>query len=215
MRSEQYDLVFDGPHFVDWRVHNINHHVLVKIPHLLQWRIITQKNNASINTIEDLVGKKTCAPGSPNFGMLNLFSHFKDKHKQPEHVQVKGWNNVYESVKNGSCVAGILPKKNHQMYDKKGIYTRAIHTHLPYPNQAITASQRIPEALREIIRTSLLSTEGHEALENLRARYTGGTKLVYAENEEYDSLHSLLIKAWSSNNKQDDIANSVPQLANK
>lgn len=197
MRNGQFDLIFDGPHFVDWRIHNLGHETVVKIPHLLQWRIITHKDNTSITKIEDLVGKKICAPGSPNFGALNLLNHFKDKNKQPIHVQVKGWNNVYDSVKNGNCVAGVLPKKNHEMYDKEGDYTKAIHTHLPYPNQAMTASKRIPDDLKEKIRSALLSEEGKKALLNLRERYTGGTNLTPVEDEEYDSIHLLLIEEKS------------------
>ena len=197
MRGEEYDLVFDGPHFVDWRIHNIEHETLIKIPHLLQWRVIARKGDASITRLEDLAGKKTCAPGSPNFGMLNLFSHFKDESAQPLHVEVKGWKNVFEGIRNGSCVAGVLPKKNHQIYDKDGIYTKSIHTHLPYPNQAMTASKRISPELKQTIRSALLSEDGQKALENLRQRYTGGSRLVSAVDEEYDSIHSLLIKAKS------------------
>lgn len=212
MRGEKYDLVFDGPHFVDWRIHNIDHRTIVKIPHLLQWRVIARKDDTSITKLEDLVGKKTCAPGSPNFGMLNLFNHFKDENKQPVHVQVKGWNNVYDGVKNGDCVAGVLPKKNHQIYDKDGAYTKSIHTHLPYPNQAITASKRISDGLRLKIRSALLSGDGHKALENLRKRYTGGTKLVSAVEEEYDSIHSLLIKAKSFSSDEHGQIDSVYQI---
>lgn len=197
MKSQKYDLVFDGPHFVDWRIHNIEHSTLLKIPHLLQWRVIVRQGDTSISSVEDLVGKTACAPGSPNFGMLNLFNHFKDVSKQPIHVKVKGWNNVYEGVKSGKCVAGVLPKKNHEIYDNEGEYTRSIHTHLPYPNQAITSGKRIPDVLREKIREALLTEEGQQALENLRNRYTGGAKLVSAEDEEYDSIHALLVKAKS------------------
>lgn len=195
MKQKEYDLVFDGPHFVDWRIHNIEHNTLLKIPHLLQWRIIVRKDNKSVTTIQDLVGKTACAPGSPNFGMLNLFNHFTDENKQPIHIKVKGWNNVYEGVKNGKCIAGILPKKNHQMFDKKSKYTRSIHTHLPYPNQAITSGSRISENLREKIKQALLTDDGQAALQNLRARYTGGAPLVSAEDEEYDSIYVLLLKA--------------------
>ena len=213
MRSEQYDLVFDGPHFVDWRIHNIEHRTIVKIPHLLQWRVITRKGDTSITKLEDLAGKKACAPGSPNFGMLNLFSHFKDPEKQPIHVEVKGWNNVYDSVKEGKCVAGVLPKKNHQIYDKDEKYTKSIHTHLPYPNQAITAGKRISKELREKIRKALLSNDGHEAMTHLRKRYTGGTKLVSAVEEEYDSIHSLLIKTKSFSSQDHGEIDTVYQLA--
>ncbi len=195
MRAEKYDLVFDGPHFVDWRIHNIKHRAILKIPHLLQWRVIVSKNEKNITKVEDLVGQKVCAPGVPNFGTLNLLSHFKDDSKQPQHVEVKGWNHVFEGVKNGECVAGVLPKKNHEIYDKANVYTKSIHTHLPYPNQAFTASSRIPDALREKIRKALLSDDGQKALENLRTRYTGGSKMVTADDEEYDSIHSLLLKA--------------------
>ncbi|MCW9012615.1 MAG: phosphate/phosphite/phosphonate ABC transporter substrate-binding protein [Gammaproteobacteria bacterium] len=203
MRAGKYDLVFDGPHFVDWRIHNIEHNIIVKIPHLLRWRVITQAGNTAINKLDDLIGEKTCAPGSPNFGMLNLFSHFRDPEKQPIHVEVKGWNNVYENVKNGTCVAGVLPKKNHEIFDKNKVYTKSIHTHLPYPNQAITASKRIPDNLKEKIRAALLSEDGHKALKNLRQRYTGGTNLVKAEDEEYDSIHMLLLNARHFSYQQD------------
>ncbi len=195
MKAGKYDLVFDGPHFVDWRIHNIKHHTIAKIPHLLQWRVIARSGDSTITKLDDLVGKKACAPGSPNFGMLNLFSHFKDPSAKPEHIQVKGWNHVYDGVKNGLCDAGVLPKKNHRIYDKGQKYTKAIHTHLPYPNQAFTASENIPEVLREKIRKVLLSEDGQKAMINLRARYTGGTVLVSAVDEEYDSIHSLLLEA--------------------
>ena len=197
MKQQKYDLVFDGPHFVDWRIHNIEHSTLLKIPHLLQWRVIVRQGETSIASVQDLVGKTACAPGEPNFGMLNLFNHFKDASRQPVHVQVKGWNNVYEGVKSGKCVAGVLPKKNHEIYDKNGEFTRSIHTHLPYPNQAITSGKRIPEGLRERIREALLTDKGQKALENLRERYTGGAKMVSAEDEEYDSIHALLLKSKS------------------
>lgn len=197
MRSEKYDLVFDGPHFVDWRIHNLEHRTIVRLPSILRWQVITRKNDDSIKTIDDLAGKKACAPGSPNFGMLNLFSHFKDPNKQPQHVEVKGWINVYEAVKNRKCDAGVLPKTNRGIYDRDGEYTKVIHTHLPYPNQAITASKRISELLKEQIREALLSPEGQQALMNLRKRYTDGAKLVSAEDDEYDSVHFLLEKAKS------------------
>jgi len=211
MKKQKYDLVFDGPHFVDWRIHNIEHSAILKIPHLLQWRIIVRQDNTSITNIQDLVGKTACAPGSPNFGMLNMFNHFKEEDKQPVHVKVKGWNNVYEGVKSGKCVAGVLPKKNHLMYDSKEEYTRSIHTHLPYPNQAFTSGKRIPEGLRERIRKSLLTDEGQKALQNLRARYTNGAKLVSAEDEEFDSIHALLIKArnFSQVNTKGEISNLI------
>ena len=32
LRNDVYDIVFDGPHFVSWRVKNLKHDVLLKLP---------------------------------------------------------------------------------------------------------------------------------------------------------------------------------------
>lgn len=195
MHAEKFDLVFDGPHFVDWRVNNIGHTVMLKLPKIGRWTLITRKDDLSINTINDMVGKKACAPGSPNFGMLNMMSHFTDPDKQPVHVKVKGWINVFNSVKSGKCDVGVLPNTNHNVFDKNREYTKSIHRHLPYPNQGVTYGPRISYSLAEKIKTALLSKDGQEALLNLRKRYSAGKKLVSAENEEYDGVRLVLKRA--------------------
>lgn len=195
MHAENFDLVFDGPHFVDWRVNNIGHNVILKLPKIGRWTLITRKDDLSISRIKDIVGKKACAPGSPNFGMLNLMSHFPDPEKQPIHVKVKGWNNVFNSVKNGKCDVGVLPNTNHNVFDPDKQFTKSIHKHLPYPNQGMTTGPRINFSLSERIKQALLSEEGQKALLNLRKRYTAGKKLISAENEEYDGVRIVLKRA--------------------
>ncbi|HEY9051906.1 MAG TPA: PhnD/SsuA/transferrin family substrate-binding protein, partial [Gammaproteobacteria bacterium] len=34
MQNNVYDMAFDGPHFVSWRIKNINHDAIVKLPQL-------------------------------------------------------------------------------------------------------------------------------------------------------------------------------------
>lgn len=195
MHAEKYDLLFDGPHFVDWRINNLDHNVLIKLPHIFRWQIIARKDDNSISNIQDIVGKKVCAPGSPNFGMLSMFSHFTNPERQPEHIKIKGWINVFDGVKSGKCDAGVLPKTNLSVYDKDGKYVKILHTHLPYPNQGFTAGKRITPELRQTIRQGLLSEDGQKALLNLRKRFSAGSKLVKAENEEYNGVHIVLKRA--------------------
>ncbi len=45
MKNGEYDLVFDGPHFVSWRIANVNHDVVAKLPQLHIWRVIAKKGN--------------------------------------------------------------------------------------------------------------------------------------------------------------------------
>lgn len=209
MHDEKFDLVFDGPHFVDWRIHNINHKAVVKLPQLFRWQIIARKDDVSVNDIKDMVGKKACAPGSPNFGMLSMFSHFPNPDKQPEHVKIKGWINVYEAVKSGKCDAGVLPKTNLSIYDPEHKSTKIIHTHLPYPNQGFTSGPRISPALHEKIKTALLSDEGQQAMMNLRKRFAAEVKLVGADNDEYDGVRIVLKRAEDFKyKKESDLASN-------
>lgn len=208
MHAEKYDLVFDGPHFVDWRINNIDHTVLVKLPQLFRWQIIARKDDSSINDIQDMIDKKVCAPGSPNFGMLSMFSHFTNPDKQPKHVNIKGWINVFDGVKNGKCDAGVLPKTNLSVYDKDGKYVKIIHTHLPYPNQGFTAGKRIRPELRQMIRQGLLSRDGQEAMFDLRKRFASGAKLVKADNEEYDGVRIVLKRAQNFTYKKEALVSN-------
>lgn len=195
MQNKEYDLVFDGPHFVSWRVQNIQHEVIVKLPQLMIWTIITGKNNTTINTLDDLVGKTICAPKSPNFGMLTMMSHFPNPDKEPVHVVTKGWKDGYNGVVSGKCEAAVLPKTNHKKFDPKLERTRAVHNHLPYPNQAITISPSITPNLKAKVEEALLSEAGQKALSGLRDRFTRGRELVSAESEEYEGISMVLKRA--------------------
>ena len=157
MLNREYDLAFDGPHFVSWRIKNIEHDVIAKLPQLHIWRVIVSNNSTEIKTIDDLVGKKVCAPKSPNFGMLTMMSLYPDPDREPIHVITKGWKDGFNGVVNGKCVATVLPKTNHRKFDPDLSKTRAIHTHLPYPNQAFTAGPNLSPELKEKVIDSKLS----------------------------------------------------------
>lgn len=195
MQNREYDLVFDGPHFVSWRLENINHDVVAKLPQLHIWRVITTKENDNIQSLNDLIGKKVCAPKSPNFGMLTMMSHFTNPEKEPVHVITKGWKGGYDAVLQGKCVATVLPITNHKKFDPEQKETRVIHTHLPYPNQAVTVGPNVPQDLKASIRSALLSDDGQNALLMLRDRFSGGAKLAGAENEEYEGISMMLKRA--------------------
>ncbi len=195
MQNQEYDLAFDGPHFVSWRIKNINHDLVIKLPQLHIWRVIARIDDNQVNSLEDLVGKKVCAPKAPNFGMLTMMSHFPNPDREPEHLITKGWKDGFNGVVNGTCVATVLPKTNHRKFDKDLTKTKAIHTHLPYPNQAFTVGPGVPQSLKDKIRKELLSDAGQDALFKLRERFTRGAYLVGAENEEYEGISMVLKRA--------------------
>lgn len=195
MKNNEYDLVFDGPHFVSWRVEHIQHDLVAKIAKLHIWRIITTKDNLSIKNMDDLVGKTICAPKSPNFGMLTMMSHFPNPDREPVHIITKGWKDGFNGVVQGKCEAAVLPIINHKKFDPGLVKTRTVHTHLPYPNQAFTSSNRITPNLKSKIASELLSDQGQQAMSKLRDRFAKGEKIVSAVNEEYEGISMVLKRA--------------------
>ncbi|MCW9012432.1 MAG: phosphate/phosphite/phosphonate ABC transporter substrate-binding protein [Gammaproteobacteria bacterium] len=195
MQNHEFDMAFDGPHFVSWRIKNINHDTIAKLPQLHIWRVIARRDNDQVNSVDDLVGRKVCAPKSPNFGMLTMMSHFSNPDKQPVHIVTKGWKDGFNGVVLEKCEAAVLPKTNHRKFDPQLSETKAIHTHLPYPNQAFTLGPRITPDIKMKIQKNLLSEDGQVALSKLRDRFTRGAKLVSAENEEYEGISMVLKRA--------------------
>jgi len=196
MKQHKYDMVFDGPHFVSWRVKNIEHTVIAKLPQLHIWRLVVLKENSSqLINLSDLVGKKICAPKSPNFGTLTMLSHFSNPDEQPIHIITKGWRNGYDGVLSQKCHAAVMPKTNHNTYDPDNVVTTALHTHLPYPNQAFTIGPNISNGLSGRIQQALIADEGQYSMAKLRRRYSKGSPVVSAEDEEYEDISLVLKRA--------------------
>lgn len=58
MRKDTYDIIFDGPHFISWRIEHLGHEALIKLPGQLQFNLVAMKDNQGIKQSKDLIGKK-------------------------------------------------------------------------------------------------------------------------------------------------------------
>lgn len=193
MWNNNLQIAFDGPHFVSWRLNNTNHTPLVKLPQPHIWVVIARKDDKSTNKLSDIEGRAFCGHPPPNFGTLTIRSQFNTVTREPRLIVRKGWKNIYNSIVDEQvCYAGVLPITNLNVYDPDRKFVKVIYTHDPYANQALTVSNKFPKAMREKIRTALLSKQGQEAMFNLRKRYTKGKPLVKAETEEYRYVSDVL-----------------------
>lgn len=195
MQSGAYDLIFDGSHFVSWRTENAGHEVLAKVPQKMEWMIVARKDDPFIKDVSDLMGRKVCAPSSPNLGMLTLWSHFSNPVREPVQVRTLSWKDGFDGLVSGKCHAAVMPKTNLAMFDPKGEQTVVLVQHDPMPNNAFTAGPRIDPMLRLKIKEALLSAQGQEASSRLRARFAGGKDLVPANNAEFRGVSSVLNNA--------------------
>lgn len=192
MRHGVYDLLFDGPHFVSWRIDHQNALPIAKLPQPHIWVILEQTSNTRVKTLEGLAGRTICAPPPPNFGALVLQSMFPDPLSQPVFVPTKSWKDGYEGVLHAKCVATIVPMTTYHIMDPNGTHEKILFQHAPYPNQAWTASARMPADLVAKITQALLSSQGQQVLKPLRVRFAHGRLFVPASASEYAGIDQIL-----------------------
>ena len=195
LRKGIYDIVFDGPHFVSWRVEHLHHDVLVKLPGLLEFVVAVFDDDDQVRDIHDLVGKKVCAIAPPNLATLTLMEQFSNPVRQPVIWDVPGgFMNVYKSLKLRECRAAVF---RSDFYDKRlsgedraGL--KVLFRSKPLPNQAISAGPRLDMGMKEKIIRSLTVGEGRVAALSITKRFGDNQSFIAAKKEEYLAYNHLL-----------------------
>jgi ABC-type phosphate/phosphonate transport system substrate-binding protein len=198
MQKDAYDLVFDGPHFVSWRVEHLKHTPLVRLPGSLDFVVIARRDNEKITTFEDMGGRTVCGHAPPNLATLTLQAQFENPSRQPFIRVVRGFPAAYQGVIKKKCAGAVLPTGVYKKLDTGETQgqTRILFHSKPLPHQAISASPRIPPELQARIREALLSPDADAATAKLRARFSGGKPFVAATTEEYVGYGYLLKDIW-------------------
>jgi len=200
MRKGKYDMVFDSSHFVSWRIININHTPVIKTPGEFSFKLVANRDNADIQNINDLVGKRVCGHSPPNQGTLRLYNQFSNPTRLPILIAKKGWRNIYNAMIEGKCDAAILPKNIYKIVDPKKNDSKVLFTSVPTSGQAITVSQRFNSQEIVKIRKALLSKPGQQATMNLRERFASPT-LAAANASEYYGISRLLSNSYGFSNQ--------------
>jgi hypothetical protein len=197
MQRGKYDLVFDGPHFNSWRIANLKHNTLARIPDEHLFVVVVDKQNNHIRSMKQLVGQKVCGMNPPNLGTLALLGQFENPMRQPLIINSVGWKKVYEGVTlDKKCDAGVLPIANLKKFDPSGTTTRLLFKTKPLPNQAFSAGPRISREDQVRIATALTSPVGDAATARLRAAYGTEQRFVSAAHEDYAGIDIYLKDVW-------------------
>lgn len=195
LRHGVYDIVFDGPHFVSWRLEHLQHDVLVKLPGFLEFVIVTYEDDEAIKKIGNLVGKKVCGIPPPNLATLTVIEQFKNPVRQPVIWGVPGgYKNVYKSLKEKQCRAAVF---RSGFYDKKLTDAqrkgfKVLFRSKPLPNQAISAGPKLDPVKKKKIIRSLTIGEGKSATQSISKRFAGNKAFIAANNKEYFTHNQLL-----------------------
>jgi ABC-type phosphate/phosphonate transport system substrate-binding protein len=210
MRLDKYDIIFDGPHFISWRVKQFNQIPVAKLPGTLSFMVFTKKSNTDITKLEDLYNKPMCGIAPPNLATLTVFAQYPNPVRQPRLVAVKGGApGVYKAFKKGKCTTAVIRDKYYmkKIPEQERDKLKVIFHSLPVTNQGISVSTRVtPEQREKIIKD--LTADNNAALMPTLKRFGGkAKKMIPTSAADYDQQYKLLtgiIFGWEITN--DDTA---------
>jgi ABC-type phosphate/phosphonate transport system substrate-binding protein len=195
MRKGVYDIVFDGPAFVAWRMHKQQHVPLVKLPGQLSFVVVVKKDDQRIKAMSDLAGRTVCGMAPPNHGTLTLQYEFSNPSRQPLILETKSFKDSYQGVVSGKCLAAVVHAKIYAGLEAQAPATRVIFTSRTMANQAITVGPKIPAEKHERLTQALLSPAGKAATLAVLEQFKAAGWLP-AKAEEYEGLQVLLKDVW-------------------
>ncbi len=196
MRKGSYDLVFDGPHFVSWRMAKLQHVPLVKLAGNLAFVVIVRKENDRINEIKALAGRVVCGMAPPNLATLTLYNQFDNPVRQPLVMETQSFTLAYQGMIDGKCVAAVMRDQMFNKLNKDKDAARVIFRSPDVPNQAFSASPRIAAEDQAKITEALLSPKARLQLAQFFSRYSKDKDLIPANNSEFSNLQVLLKDTW-------------------
>jgi len=202
MRSGAYDIVFDGPHFAAWRIRRLKHTPVATLPGSLVFVLFTEKNNSSMNGLNELSEKIMCGIRMPNLGTNLIMAEYPSIDTQPMLFEVSGdiFKSVYENFKDGVCHAAVLRDQAfYKMTRNDKDAFKIIHTTTPLPNQTITISPKLKRYARKITRF-LISEQGAETADKLLTRYSRkNPKFIEAQATNFYGVEKFLtgiVSGW-------------------
>jgi ABC-type phosphate/phosphonate transport system substrate-binding protein len=196
MRNGTYDMLFDGPHFISYRLLKKNHILIAKLPGELRFAIVARKD-ANIKKLHDLIGKRVCSPSLPHLGTLTFLDLFPNPVRQPEMQPVQSFKEALACIKNGTAQAAVFRDKfwNKKVKDKSKFKVVHVTKH-KLPERGITISSKVDKTTREKITKALTTPEAAIYLEKAFSTIGGKSKFIHADKNDYENLDELLKVVW-------------------
>lgn len=184
LRRNNYDLALDAAHFTDWRVQKFGFDILGKVPDTVSYSLITLDDNPILDPNE-LIARRVATLGSPSIGAARLNALFPNPVRKPLIMEVDSAEQGVEWLAAKKVDAAILPTPlvSQEMARRGNI--AVVLTTDPIPHIALSASPRLPAALREALRRALLGAHrtpaGKDMLKQIGfERFDAATPSVYA-----------------------------------
>lgn len=195
MRSGKYDMLFDGPHLVGWRMDNMGHTPFARLPGTIRI-VVVGKEGSAVKTMQELEEgrNKVCAFASPNMLTMAFLSYYPHPARQPMLLRTQGFKELERCLRSDRGEVAVLRDKLWNKMDQTGLKLIAAPER-GYPERTFSLSNRIDGALRKQIAEAMLSEEGQKAMQGILQRFKK-EKLIKASPADYDGLGNLLNTVW-------------------
>lgn len=193
MRADKFDIVFDGPHFMSWRMKKYGHTPLVKLPGNLSFVVISRKEDKKIKTLKDLSNENICTLSPPNLSALIMIMAFGDTEPTNLKIIKGGMDDIVRVFKKGECKAANLRQLDFEtMFTEEERNTmNVLYQSEPMSNQGITVSSRVDKELHENIILGILDNVA--VIQPILKRFSPGDDIMIpVEPGEYDEYSKLL-----------------------
>jgi len=189
MREGKYDVVFDGPAFIDWRIKRLGHTVTARLDGDLTFVVLTRQDNMHVQSLASLAGRPVCSFPPPHLTTLTLLAEYQDVNI-PRILMSESFEEIYKNVTDGQCEAGVLPIGQYQKLDGQVRALRPVFISQSLPNQAFTVSKRLRKHAGAI--AAALTDPVHVAvLKPLLESFKAGA-VVRASSEDYHGMSRML-----------------------
>lgn len=197
MRDDKYDIVFDGPHFISWRMLHLGHEVLVRLPGVLEFYLVANKSDEGIKSVEDMIAEKFCTIPPPNLAALTILAAFPNPVRQPVIKGVGGgMAGAYKGFTEGQCRAAALRTTFYkkQLKDAQREQLKIVYASKPVPDQGISVSKRLNARDKSLIVQSLTLGDGVKLTLPTIQRFAAKDvkAMIPARQEDYVGLNTLL-----------------------
>lgn len=193
MRASAYQLLFDEPHLVSWRVENLQHTPLIKLTGTINFVVIARDGDHGVLQLKELAGHPVCAQAPPLMDSLILFSQFPNPSRQPQHRRVVGAQAGYRELISGRCRGAVLPLKLYEELSRTQRETHVLFLSNTLPNWALSADSRISPDLQRQIQAVMLDPANSDVTRRLNNIFSVSNELKTVDPAEYAG-HSLLLR---------------------
>lgn len=195
MRAGKYDMLFDGPHLVAWRMVHLGHTPVARLPGEIKI-VVVAKKDSPVDTMQDLeVGRnKVCAFASPNMLTMAFLSYFPNPSRQPVLLRAQGFKQIEQCVLKGHGEVAVLRDRLWSKMDQTSLKLIAAPER-GYPERTFSLSRKLDVKLRDRIAEAMLSEEGQQAMQPILKRFKKD-RLEKVAASDYIGLDNLLGTVW-------------------